>query len=235
MNWLDEIASRVGPAPDTVAVPGWWLWLAVGGALAACLVPPVWAIVRLAITLVHELGHALVGVAVGRKFTGFVLRGDMSGHAVTWGRPTGPGRIASTWAGYPAPAILGAVISWLALRGWAAPVLTALLIGLVVALLFARSALTIVVTLAAIVATGALWWGGGHELQASVLVAVAIVLVVGAWRHLAAVAGSPDHASDPGVLARLTPLPRVAWILSFVLVCAWASWVVGDDLVAMLR
>ena len=76
---------------------------------------------RLAVTLVHELGHALVGLAVGRRFTGFVLRGDMSGHAVTVGPARGPGRVLSTWAGYPAPAVVGAALVWAAGRGWAAP------------------------------------------------------------------------------------------------------------------
>src|SRR5690606_19833180 len=44
-------------------------------ALAVVLVPQAWRVARLGVTLVHELGHAVVGVAVGRRFTGFVLRG----------------------------------------------------------------------------------------------------------------------------------------------------------------
>ena len=53
--------------------------------------------------------------------------------------------------------------------------------------------------------------------------------VVGAWRHLVAVATAPDRGtSDPAVLARLTRVPRVLWVLSFALVCAWSTWVVAQ-------
>ena len=113
-------------------------------------VPPVWQVLRLAVTLVHELGHALVGLAVGRRFTGFVLRGDMSGHAVTVGPARGIGRVLSTWAGYPAPAVVGAAMVWAAGRGWAAPVAHLVLVVLLVALLRVRSLLTAAVMLVAI-------------------------------------------------------------------------------------
>src|SRR6476661_4004970 len=95
--------------------------VALVAALLVVAVPAVWQVLRLAVTLVHELGHAMVGLAVGRRFTGFVLRGDMSGHTVTGGPTRGPGRVLSTWAGYPAPAVVGAALVWTAGRGWAAP------------------------------------------------------------------------------------------------------------------
>src|SRR5699024_217250 len=158
---------------------------------------PVWRVLRLVVTLVHELGHALVGVMAGRRLAGFVLRADMSGHAVTVGpakgpgggattwagypapappgaRPLGlgsgrgaPGRpprgrgvVATTWAGYPAPALLGALLVWLASAGWSAPLLTVLLLGLLVSLVFVRSALTLVVVTGTAGALGGLWWWG---------------------------------------------------------------------------
>src|SRR5699024_11577829 len=78
--------------------------------LAIIVIDPLWRIARLAVTFVHELGHAVVGILCRRRFTGFVLRGDASGHAVTRGRPRGPGRVLTAWAGYPAPAVVGAVL-----------------------------------------------------------------------------------------------------------------------------
>lgn len=211
------------PATGEVALSPVAVLVALAAALVVVAVPPVWQVLRLAVTLVHELGHALVGLAVGRRFTGFVLRGDMSGHAVTVGPARGPGRVASTWAGYPAPALVGGALVWAAGRGWAAPVLTLVLAVLAVALLRVRSLLTVVVMVVALGATGALWWWRDDSVQAQVLVGTGIVLVVGAWRHLGAVARSTDRSSDPAVLAALTHVPRVVWNASFALACAGAT------------
>lgn len=231
MDLWELLHERVTPSAGQLGLGAPALTITLVAALVAVAVPAVWRVVRLAVTLVHELGHALVGIAVGRRFTGFVLRGDMSGHAVTVGRPRGLGRIVSTWAGYPAPAVVGAAMVWLAARGWAAPVITVVLLVLLVALVRVRSLLTAAVTVTALAAGAALWWWRSDPVQAQVLVGLGVVLVVGAWRHLAAVAGSRAPASDPGVLAELTHLPRVGWIATFALVCAGASWVVLTQLV----
>jgi hypothetical protein len=224
MEWVDGVWSRVLPEQG-VALSGTPVLLVLVAALVAVAVPPVWRVMRLGVTLVHELGHAGVGVVCGRRFTGFVLRGDMSGHAVTVGPARGPGRVLTTWAGYPAPALVGAVLVWLAVQGWSAPTLTVVLALLLLAALWVRSVLTVVVVLAVLVGTGALWWRGAGELQAQVLVAVGVVLVVGAWRHLGAVLAAPrDRVSDPAVLARLTRVPRVVWNTTFVAACGLASW-----------
>jgi hypothetical protein len=198
-------------------------------ALVAVAVEPVWRVVRLGVTLVHELGHAGIGMLCGRRFTGFVLRGDMSGHAVTVGPARGTGRVLTTWAGYPAPGVVGALVVWAAVRGWSAPVLTGILAVLVTSVLRVRSGLTALVVGVAIVAAGALWWAGSPQLQAQVVVGVGLVLIVGAWRHLGAVVSSTDPAvSDPGVLARLTRVPRAVWNTTFALVLAWATWLAGS-------
>jgi hypothetical protein len=78
-------------------------------------------------------------------------------------------------------------------------------------------------------AVAALWWWRDDTLQAHVLVGTGIVLIVGAWRHLGAVlaAGRTDRTSDPAILAQLTRVPRLLWILSFVLVMAVASAAAG--------
>ena len=224
---VGEVWQRVLPV-DEVALGGRPLLVVLVVALAAVGIGPVWSVLRLAVTLVHELGHAGVGILWGRRFTGFVLRGDMSGHAVTVGPARGAGRVATTWAGYPAPAVVGAAVAWLAVRGWAPTVLAVVLVVLLAALVRARSVLTALVVLAVGAVTAWLWWSGSDALHAQVLVGTGIVLVVGAWRHLGAVAGSRDPAaSDPAVLARLTRVPRAVWIASFAVVCAAASWVVA--------
>ncbi len=234
MEWWDELRDRVVPVGGDLALTTPGLVLALALAVVTVGFPPVWRVVRVVVTLVHELGHAFVGVLGGRRFTGFVLRGDMSGHAVTHGRPSGTARVMSTWAGYPAPAVVGAVMVWLAAGGWAAPLLALLLVLLVVSLVRVRSALTALVVVVATAATGALWWWGPDPLQAEVLIGLGTVLVAGAWRHLAAVLRDRSRHSDPGVLADLTHVPRLIWNATFVLVCAAASWFAAAEVVGLL-
>lgn len=225
MDW-EQVRGRIEPAAGVVAMSAPAVTVALVAALLVVVVPAVWQVLRLAVTLVHELGHAMVGLAVGRRFTGFVLRGDMSGHAVTVGPTRGVGRVLSTWAGYPAPAVVGAALVWTAGRGWAAPALTVVLLILVVSLVRVRSLLTGLVMLTALGATGALWWWRDDTVQAQALVGSGIVLLVGAWRHLGAVLRSRGPSSDPAVLAALTRVPRTLWNGTFVLVCVGATAVV---------
>lgn len=235
MDWMDQLVARLEPASGDVTLTAAAVWTVLAGSLLVVAVEPLWRVLRIAVTLVHELGHAVVGMAVGRRFTGFVLRGDMSGHAVTVGRPRGPGRVVSTWAGYPAPALVGAAMAWLAGRGWAAAFIAGVIVVLLVALARVRSALTLLVMVVALALTGALWWWRDDVLQAQLLVGTGIVLVVGAWRHLAAVAGSRDRSSDPGVLASLTHVPGVVWTFSFALACAAGSWLLAVEVLTALR
>ena len=231
---MDHILERLSPAtPPELA--GWGLVAVLAVAAVAVSWWPAWRLLRLVVTLVHELGHALVGVACGRRFTGFVLRSDMSGHAVTVGPARGFGVLATTWAGYPAPALLGALLVMIAVRGWASPVLTVLLAGLLVALLFVRSLLTALVVLATTAGVGALWWWRDDALQQQVLVGAGLVLLVGAWRHLAAVLGRVDSRSDPGALARLSGVPTIVWQLSLVLVLGLATWAVVRELLTVVE
>lgn len=232
MDVLDEIWGRVLPEQG-VALSGRPVLVVLALALLAVASRPTWQVLRLVVTLVHELGHAVVGVLAGRRFTGFVLRGDMSGHAVTVGPARGLGRSLTTWAGYPAPALVGATVVWLAVHGWTAPVLTAVLAVLVAVALRVRSLLTGLVVLIALVAAGALWWSAAGELQAQAVVGVGVVLIVGAWRHLGAVLSSRDRGvSDPAVLARLTRVPRGVWNATFVVVLAGCSWAAARTVLA---
>ena len=235
MDWWDEVVRRLEPTTGDVSLTAAAVWTVLAGSLLVVAVEPLWRVLRIVVTLVHELGHAVVGMAVGRRFTGFVLRGDMSGHAVTVGRARGVGRVVSTWAGYPAPAVVGAAMAWVAGLGWAAAFIGGVLVILLIALLRVRSALTLLVMLVALAATGALWWWRDDVLQAQLLIGTGIVLVVGAWRHLGAVVATPDRSSDPGVLASLTHVPRILWNLSFAVVCAAATWLVATEVLSALR
>jgi hypothetical protein len=235
VDWVGEVRDRVVPVAAGPGLGGRGLSVAVTVALALVLVQPLWRVARVAVTLVHELGHAVVGMAVGRRFTGFVVRGDMSGHAVTSGPARGPGLALTTWAGYPAPALAGAGMVWLAVRGWSAPVVTVALGVVLLTLVRIRSVFTVAVVGVALAGLGSLWWWRADGVQQQVLVAAGLVLVVGAWRHVVSVMGSRSPSDDPAALAQLTHVPRLLWNASFLVVAAASTWLVVTQLLAQLR
>ncbi|MFC5062514.1 M50 family metallopeptidase [Actinomycetospora atypica] len=84
--------------------------LVVLAGLAALLVvglDTTWRIARSVVTIAHEGGHALVAIASGRQLTRILLHSDTSGVTVSKGRPTGPGMVATAFAGYATPPLLG--------------------------------------------------------------------------------------------------------------------------------
>jgi hypothetical protein len=221
--WLEQAWSRLQPGPVPAESPAVLagVLLAVAAAVA---VPGLWRHLRVVVTVVHELGHGFVGVLCGRRFTGLVLRADMSGHAVTVGPARGVGRVLSTWAGYPAPALVGAVLVRAAGTGWSPTLLGVAALVLLVSLVRVRSWYTGLVMVALTALTGVLWWWGSAALQAAVLLGVGLFLLVGAWRHLGALLASRSPGSDAAVLAGLTRMPRWCWILSFAVVLGLATW-----------
>ena len=109
------------------------------------------------------------------------------------------------------PALLGVV--WL--LGW--PLLSEGFVG-------AAQGARLLVMVLALAGSGWLWWSAEPVVQGLVLVGVGVVLLLGAWRHLAAVVGRPSRDSDPAVLGRITPLPTAVWTATFVIVLALATW-----------
>jgi hypothetical protein len=220
--------------PDAGSAPGGAAVVVVLTLVALVVATPAWwTRARVVVTVVHELGHGLVGTLSGRRFTGLVLRGDMSGHAVTVGPARGVGRVLCTWSGYPAPAVVGAFSLHAAGSGWAPPVLAATALVLLGALLRVRSAYTAAVVVALAVLTAALWWWGAAAVQGLVLLGTGAFLLAGAWRHLGAVLAHPSGSSDPAVLARLTHVPRWCWHASFLAALAGSSWWAVRSLLAM--
>ncbi|WP_406830040.1 M50 family metallopeptidase [Pedococcus sp. KACC 23699] len=227
-----QVTDRLHADPGSVPHgPGVVVVLAI--VVAVVLVPTWWTLARVGVTVVHELGHGIVGTLCGRRFTGLVLRGDMSGHAVTVGRARGPGRILCTWSGYPAPAVVGAFSLHAAGGGWAAPVLAGTSAILLVSLVRVRSLYTAGVMLGLTAVTALLWWWAAPSWQGGVLLGTGAFLLVGAWKHLAAVLSQPGAGSDPAVLATLTPVPRWLWNASFLAVLAASSWWAARGLLGM--
>jgi Peptidase M50B-like len=224
----------VGDFPDLVAevwqratspqpVPDTGVLLALG-LLAVALVgsPAGYRLVRHVVTLVHEAGHALVAVLVGRRLSGIRLHADTSGLTLSRGRPRGPGMVATLLAGYPAPALAALGSAWLLSAGYAAGVLWLLVLACTLMLLLVRNlyGLWVVLVTGGLV-TVASWWlpptvlsGLAHVLVLALLLAAPrSVLELARERRRRGSTGS-----DVDQLAALTPLPGAVWLGLFWLV-----------------
>ena len=226
LSWTETWNDLLARASGVVGLDPGVLWPALAILIIVLAWGPARRWGRTLVTIVHEAGHAAVGLMVGRRFLGFVVSRDLSGHAVTAGKSTGPGRVATSWAGYPAPAILGTVVVLLALHGWASAVLLLGLVILAVLLVMSRSVRTVLLVLLVAALTGALWWWGGSW-RDGVVAGVGLALIVGAWDSLRDVAASRDGAQDHRTLAALTGVPAGLWLVTWFLVDAAATGVVA--------
>lgn len=101
-------------------------------------------------TLVHEMGHAAVGILNGGQISGIVLNADGSGYTVTRHSVNGSrlARNAATLAGYPGPIIFAISLLGLVTLGysWAAIIIAGVTGAL--NLIFSRSLLSVGISLA---------------------------------------------------------------------------------------
>ena len=230
-SWWSDPLSRI--ASDQLAL---WIALAVLAAVLAFPTARRWG--RTLVTIVHEAGHAGAGMLVGRKFQGFVVEKNLAGHAVTAGKERGPGRVFTTWSGYPAPAVLGALVALAALGGWSGLVLILTLVALMLLLIMSRSMRTVILVAFVGALTFGLWWWSdspaGAPLRAGLVAGVGLALLVGAWDSLRDVAASRDGAQDHRTLAALTGVPAGLWLVTWFLVDAAATGVVAWSMWAAL-
>ena len=222
----DRVSSRQ-PVPDASFV-------LAAGAVALLLVVVAWPQVRLGITIVHEAGHALVAVLVGRRLSGIRLHSDTSGLTVSRGRPRGPGMVAMLASGYLAPALLGLLAALLLGDGRAVGLLWLLMLLLAGLLVWVRNGYGLLVVLLGGAALFALtWWGSAHA-QTVAAYLFAWVLLLSAPRplvELLARGRRRSRTSDPDQLAQLTHVPAVVWTL-FLLAANCAGLVLGVGMLA---
>ena len=203
------------------------LWVLGIGAIAIVVTwsPLGYRLVRHLATLLHEAGHAIVSVLVGRKLRGIRLHSDTSGLTLSRGKPTGPGMIATLLAGYPAPAVVGLAGAWLLGQGFAAGTLWALVLLCALMLLFIRNFYGLWVVLVTGVGVAALsWLASGTVISIAAylmvwgLLLIAPRAVVDLQRSRRRQRGRTD--SDADQLARLTRMPAGLWVAIFWLVTA---------------
>lgn len=195
---LGEIWGR---ATSTQPVPDLPLVLATG-ALALLLVwaPATWPRVRLGITVVHEAGHALVGVLVGRRLKSVHLHSDTSGLTVTSGKPRGAGMVAMLAAGYLAPAGLGLVAALLLAAGRSVGLLWLLVLLALALLLWVRNGFGFLVLLAGGAGVLLLTWYAAGTVQSVAAYLIAWLLLLAApapWSSCSPPAGGGAAPRTP--------------------------------------
>lgn len=220
--WEDLGSRQPLPGATTVLLVG-----AVATALVAW--PATWPRVRLGVTLVHEAGHALVALLVGRRLQGIRLHSDTSGVTLSRGRPRGPGMVAMLAAGYLAPAALGLGAALLLADGRALLLLWSLVALLVAVLLWIRNGFGLLVVLLVGTAVALVTWYAAAQAQTAAALLLTWLLLLAAPRPLVELllAGRAGRrGSDPDQLARLTRVPSVVWTL-LLLAASLSGLVVG--------
>lgn len=201
-------------------------------ALLLVLWRPSWRRVRMGVTVVHEAGHALVAVLVGRRLSGIRLHSDTSGVTVSRGRPRGPGMIAMLAAGYLAPGALGLVAALLLTAGHALGLLWLLVVVLVAILVWVRNGYGLLTVVVLAVGLAAVSMYAEGRVQWAIAALVTWLLLLAAPRPLLELLGrgrAGRRGSDVDQLARLTPLPSLLWTL-LLLVLDLAGLIVGAAL-----
>ena len=206
-------------------------WVVATGVVALVLVGSgrTWPWIRLAVTVVHEAGHALVAVLVGRRLAGIKVHSDTSGVTVSRGRPRGPGMVVMLMAGYLAPGVLGLVAALLFIHGHALALLWLLIAVLVGVLVWVRNGYGLLTVLALGAGLAAVTRYADVRSQAVLACLVSWILLLAAPRPLVDLlrrSRTARRGSDPDQLARLTRVPTVLWIL-VLLVADLAGLVVG--------
>ena len=207
----------------------------VGTALLALVVvcwTPVWRVARSGITLAHEGSHAIAALSVGRSLHGVRVHRDTSGVTVSRGPARGMGSIVTFAAGYPGPAVLGALGAWALSRGYAAGVLWAVLLVLAAMTVQIRNWFGALTVLACALPVGAITWWCAAPVQSGFAHLLMWFLLLGSPRTVVDLYRNRRYESgrsDADQLAALTRVPAVLWIAAFGLISA-AVTVLGGAL-----
>jgi hypothetical protein len=209
---VDLIAELWRRALVTQPVPGPLLAASIG-AIALAVVLLAWPLVRLLVTVCHEAGHAVVALLAGRKLSGIRLHSDTSGLTLSRGRPTGPGMVATLFAGYPAASVVGLGAAWMAGTGHAIGLLWLLVVLLTLMLLKLRNFYGVLVVLGLGVVVAAVSWFATPVVAGWLGTGIAWLLLLAAPRPVLELLARHRPGSDADQLATLTHLPKFFWSL----------------------
>lgn len=193
-------------------------------ALLLVTVRPLWLRTRHVITQAHEGSHALVAMLAGRRLSGIRLHSDTSGVTVSSGEPRGLGMIATSFAGYTGPAVLGFAAATLLTLNRPAAVLWSILIALALLILLIRNLFGFVSLVIAGAVVGAAAYLGDPVVRYVAAYLITWVLLLGATRPVLELARTHlrgrGQGSDADQLRWLTHIPAGLWIVVFLIVTA---------------
>lgn len=223
--WDRSLTTQPSPSLTVVAVLG---------VLALVIVasPAGYRVIRHGVTVLHEAGHAVVALMVGRRLSGIRLHSDTSGVTVSRGRARGPGMIATMIAGYPTPALLALLATVVLNAGYAVGLLWALVALSAAMALFVRNVYGFVVLFALGGGVGVLSWtmpsvvlsGLAYLMVWTLLLAAPrSVFELSGQRRRAVRTGRRDATSDAAQLAGLTSVAAAVWVLVFLAVTSLSA------------
>ncbi|GAB3789009.1 M50 family metallopeptidase [Nocardioides ungokensis] len=227
-----DVLARIGaevtgtqPAPDVSVV-------VATGALALVLValPTGWRVTRHVVTIAHEGSHGVAALVSGRRLAGIRLHSDTSGLTLSRGRSRGPGMVATALAGYIGPGLLGLGAAYLLRERHALAVLWLAVLLLALLLVQIRNFYGLYAVLVFGLGVLAVSWWGSEPVQSAAAYAGTWFLLLAAPRAVLELQHQRRRGrardSDADLLARLTPLPGLAWVGVF-LVTTGAALVAG--------
>jgi hypothetical protein len=95
-------------------------------------------------TIFHELGHAFIGVLLGKKLKGFKLYADTSGATITMSNGYGIRGMLTHLAGYPAPIVFSTVMLTLSFMGHSKSIMFGLIFIASFMFLFVRNIFAVI-------------------------------------------------------------------------------------------
>lgn len=184
------------------------------------LSPILWPTTRNLITVIHELGHALVAVLFGRRTKGIKINSDTSGVTITRGKPYGLGVIFTALAGYTSPPLFAALLVWLVMSGYSSISVFVLMILLFLMLLFIRNFWGLLVVGVSIVALYFFATAMPRDLHAGLLLSVAFFMLIGGIisiieLHIKHIRGDAQGSDAWQLQQNFILLPPAVWILFF--------------------
>lgn len=217
-EFVDRGSTIMDRLSSTQSAPPWQLVIGTGvAALLLVVFHPTWRVLRNAVTIAHEGGHAFTALLTGRRLNSIRLHSDTSGVTVSSGKPYGLGMILTTAAGYPAPALLG--LGYAALLGAHRITLMLWLTIALLAVLLLKvrnwyGLLSILVTGGVVFAVS---WLGSDTTQAVLAYLAAWFLLLAAVRPVIELQRNRRYEpnSDADQLAYLTRVPGLLWVLAF--------------------
>ena len=220
MDVIGEIWSRaIGAQP-----PPTQGMVLLTAAVAACLVGyrPAWSRTRHAVTIAHEGAHGFVALLSGRRLSGIRLHSDTSGLTLSRGRPSGAGMVATAFAGYVGPALIGLAAAWVLATGHAVGLLWATLVLLALLLVQIRNWFGLWSVLATATLVFVVSWWVPSDGQSTFAYLLAWFLLIAAPRPVLELQAQRRRrraaTSDADQLARLTGVPGTVWVVVFGLV-----------------